>query len=162
MKFFFAGICAVLIVCAQALSQPQSLGPKDTLASAGLSKQEINQVIEAIEQSAYDTPESWEAELRVRKLALGSATAGSMPGLVVQGSKLLCGATGNCQTWVLRKVGGKWSSLIAGDQAPIAESFEFGPGSSSGIKNLTLVANSSAESSSRVTYKFDGKVYRAK
>jgi hypothetical protein len=162
MKSFFAAILFVLLLCAQALSQPQSLGPKDTLASAGLSKQEIHQVIGAVEQSAYDTPESWETELRARKVSLGSTAGGSATGLVVQGSNLLCGATANCQTWVLRKVGEKWLSLIADDQAPLAESFEFGPGSSSGIKDLTLVANSSAESSSRVTYKFDGKVYRAK
>ena len=162
MKFSLAAIALVLISCAPALSQPQSLGPKDTLASTGLSKQEIHQVIEAVEPTAYDTPESWETELRARKLSLGSTAGASATGLVVQGSNLLCGATANCQTWVLRKSNGKWWSLIPGDQAPIAESFEFGPGVSHGIRDLTIVANSSAESGSRVTYKFDGKVYRVK
>ena len=81
-------------------------------------------------------------------------------GLVVQGTKLLCGGTGNCQFWVLRKVAGKWTSLLATEQAPIAEGFSLGPTVTHGVKDLTLVANQSAEISHRVLYKFDGKAYQ--
>ena len=73
-----------------------------------------------------------------------------------------CGATGNCQLWIFRKAGGKWLSMFGSDQAPIAEGFQLGPARSQGVKDLAIAANSSAEASQRVTYKFDGKQYRAK
>lgn len=140
-----------------AIAQMQSLGPRDALAAAKLPQREVREVIQAVEQAAYDTPDSWERELRVRKVDLGAA-----PGLLVQGTKLLCGGTGNCQTWVLRRSAGKWTSMFAGDEAPLAESFQLGPSLTAGIKDLTIVTNSSAEAGQRVTYKFDGGFYRAK
>ena len=94
-------------------------------------------------------------KLRVRHVDLGGS-----PGLVVRGTKLLCGATGNCQTWVFRNVNDKWMSLF--DDAPIAESFQLGPTVTRGIKDLKIVANLSADRARRITYKYDGKVYRAK
>lgn len=148
---------AILFASSSALAQMQSLGPKDTFAAASLSAKEIHEIVNAVEQSAYDTPDSWSKELRVRKVDLGGS-----PGLVVQGTKLLCGGTGNCQTWVFRRLDNKWTSLIGDGQAPIAESFQFGPGATNGIKDFKIAANSSAEASARVTYKFDGKFYRAK
>jgi len=69
----------------------QSLGPKDTFNSVGLSAKEVP--VEEMEQSAYDTPDDWKKELRVRRTDLGNN-----PGMMVQGSKLLCGGTGNCGT----------------------------------------------------------------
>jgi len=56
------------------------------------------------EASAYDTPDSWRAEVRVKRIDLAGT-----PGLVVQGSKLLCGATGNCQIWIYRESGDQMS-----------------------------------------------------
>ncbi len=110
-----------------------------------------------LEQSAYDTPDSWTKEVRIRKIDLGEA-----PGIVAQGTNLLCGGTGNCQTWVFRKADNKWISLFGNDQAPLAESFQLGPSITNGIRDFTIVTNSSAKKSQRVTYKFDGKLYRAR
>ncbi|MCU1299207.1 MAG: hypothetical protein JWO91_3485 [Acidobacteriaceae bacterium] len=147
----------VLFFTKLALPQMQSLGPKDVFNSVGLSAIEVREIVEQAEQSAYDTPDDWKKELRVRRANLGNSS-----GLVVQGSKLLCGGTGNCQTWVFHKVDNKWVSLFPNDRVPIAESFRLGPGVGDGIKDFTIVTNSGAEAAQTVTYRFDGKFYRAK
>src|SRR5512141_2110585 len=94
----------------------RAFGPKDRFAAARLSPRETQQIISAVEQAAYDTPDSWSSELRAKRVDLGDS-----PGLVLQGSNLLCGATGNCQMFVFRKVREKWVSLFEGEQAPLAE-----------------------------------------
>ena len=152
--FFLFG--AILFCASSTFSQARNLGPKDTFAAAGLTAKEVREITDGVEQSAYDTPDSWTSELRVRRVDLGSA-----PGIVVQGTELLCGGTGNCQTWVFRKAAGKWVSMFA-DQAPLADSFQFGPTSTGGVKDFIITTNSSAEASQRVIYKFDGKLYRTK
>jgi hypothetical protein len=53
-------------------------------------------------------------------------------------------------------------SLFSNDRVPIAEGFRLGPGITGGIKDFTIMANSSSDTGQRVTYKFDGKFYRAK
>ncbi|HTM26938.1 MAG TPA: hypothetical protein VL225_17195 [Vicinamibacterales bacterium] len=148
------------IVLALALSQgaAQSTdwpGAHDTLQSTGLPAAEIQQIVTAIEPNAFDTPASWTDELRAARVDLGSG-----PGLILRGSRLLCGGTGNCQVFVLRKVKDRWVSLFGDRQAPIADTIRFGPGATNGIKDLTVTANLSATGSSRVTYTFDGRVYR--
>ena len=117
---------------------------------------EIRQLVAGLEPLAYDEPDSWSKELRVKRIDLAGG-----PGLVLQGKKLLCGGTGNCQLFVFRQVNGKWISLFD-KQAPIGEAFEVGPGCTNGIKDFSVIANSSAEAEHRVTYKFDGKFYRSK
>lgn len=146
---------AILVCAPLAISQMQTLGPKDTVAAARLSAKEIQEIVAQVEQSAYDTPDSWESELRVQRVELGTS-----PGIIVQGSKLLCGGTGNCQTWVFRKAAGKWICLMAKDQVPIAEGFSLGPHVTAGIKDFSISANTSAESGKNITYKFDGEFYR--
>lgn len=153
----------ILLVCllaaayvAFASDQMQNLGAQDTWSAARLSAKESAEIITIIQDSAFDTPDSWRRELRARRVSLGDA-----PGLIVEGSNLLCGGTGNCQLWVLRKVGQKWVSLFVGEQAPLAESFRLGPTSSHGIKDLTIAANSGAEHVEVVTYRFDGRAYQA-
>ncbi len=131
------------------------LGPKDTFTAARLSDFEIKQITSETEASAFDTPESWREELRVRRVHLGDAA-----GLVVQGSKFLCGATGNCQTWIFRKKGDQWKSLFTGYEPPIVEGFRLGPTITNGIPDLTVWSNTSAETSRKATYKFDGNKYR--
>jgi len=151
-------ILNMLLLCASpAISQMQNLGPKDTSAAAQLSAKEMQEIVEAAEQSAYDTPDSWESELRVRRVDLGAS-----PGIIVQGSKLLCGGTGNCQTWVFRRAEEKLISLMAKDQVPIAEGFSLGPNVTNGIKDFSISNNTSVDSGKSITYKFDGKFYRAK
>jgi hypothetical protein len=87
---------------------------------------------------------------------------GASPGVVLQGTNLLCGGTGNCQLFVFRKANDKWVSLFGGDRAPLAEYFQLGASVTRGIKDLTVVTNASADSSERVSYKFDGQFYRSK
>jgi hypothetical protein len=70
---------------------------QDTPAAAGLPPPQLQQILDRIAETSFDTPDSWEAELRLRRGALGPA-----PGLVVRGTALLCGGTGNCQTWLFR------------------------------------------------------------
>jgi hypothetical protein len=67
----------------------------------------------------------------------------------LQGTNLLCGDTGNCQLFVFRKANDKSVSLFGGDQAPLAESFQLGPIFTRGIKGLTVVTNTSADSTAR-------------
>jgi len=134
----------------------KTLGTADTFAAAKLTQEEVSQLIPALEQLAYDTPDSWNTELRAKRIDLGSS-----PGLVLEGTNLLCGGTGNCQIFVFRRVNDRWISLFQG-QAPICEAFTFGPGTSHGIKNLTVAANQSAETTHRVAYQFDGQFYWTK
>lgn len=156
MRSLFLIALATPLFASAAIAQMQSLTPKDTFAAAKLSPKEVHEIEQGVELSAFDTPDSWTRELRVRRIDLGAA-----PGLLVQGSSLLCGGTGNCQMWVFRKLNGRWLSLFGTQEAPLAESFQLGPGISNGVKNLTIVANTSAEAGKRVTYKFDGKLHRA-
>jgi hypothetical protein len=146
---------ALLLFASTASAQTQTAAPSETFAAAKLSAQEVREILAGVEASAFDRPDSWEAELRVSRVDLGAGR-----GLVVRGTKLLCGGTGNCQTWVFRNVRGRWVSLFT--EAPLGESFQLGPAVTGGIKDFTIVANVSAESGKRVTYKYDGKVYRAK
>jgi len=146
----------ILFTAIQSSAQMQSLGSKDAFRTANLSRRETAEILKQVEASAYDYPEDWTSELRVRRVDLGGS-----PGLVLQGSKLLCGVTGNCQTWVFRKANDKWLSLFSAD-APVAEGFRLGPGITGGIKDLTIVANSSAEAGRSVAFKFDGRFYRRK
>jgi hypothetical protein len=130
---------------------------KDTVAAAKLSTIEIDEIINAVKQSAYDVPKSWRGELRFRRVDLGIG-----PGIVVQGTSLLCGGTGNCQMWVFRKAGAKWVSLFKNDQTILAEGFEFGPALKHHVKDLTVSTNFSADETRRVTYKFDGRRYTSR
>lgn len=146
----------VLFLTTALAAQMQSLGRNDTFAAAKLSSAEIQQILNGVEQSAYDTPDSWQSELRLRRVDLGSS-----PGIVVQGSSLLCGSTGNCQTWVFRKSDYRWISLMPADQAPLASGFCFSKNVTHGIRDFLITANLSATDSNNTTFKFDGKFYRS-
>jgi len=150
-------LLSTLLISVTAANQMQSLSPQDTFAASRLSQKEIRQIRDEVEQSAYDTPESWEKELRVKRVDLGKRS-----GLVVRGTNLLCGATGNCQTWIFQKIRDRWVSLFPKDQVPVIESFCLGPSITAEIKDLTVSANLSAQSVQTITYQFDGKFYRAK
>jgi hypothetical protein len=158
LTLFLAGtVSPLFLVAGTAATQLQSLGARDTFRAAALSSAEIKEIVKQVEDSAYDVADDWESELRVRHVDLGASA-----GLILQGTKLLCGATGNCQTWVFRKAHNNWILMFAKDDVPIAEGFWLGPGVSGGIKDFTVRANSSAEAERTVTYKFDGKLYRTK
>jgi hypothetical protein len=130
------------------------LKASETLQVAKLSSSEVKQIREQLETTSFDVPDSWEAELRGQRVSLGNED-----GLVIQGTKLLCGGTGNCQTWVLRRSNGKWWAMFK-DQAPIASSFGFQPETHAGHKNFVVAANSSADAENYIIYHFDGHLYR--
>jgi hypothetical protein len=155
--FSWIGLFSFLVFPTVALAQMESLGQKDSLTAANLSAKEIREIITGVKKSAYDMPKSWSKELRLRRVDLGND-----PGIVVQGTSLLCGGTGNCQIWVFRKANVNWVSLFANDHPILAESFNFGPAFTHHIKDLTIVTNFSADESKRVTYKFDGRLYRTR
>jgi len=79
-------VTSFVFVAALAFSQMQSLDVKETFAAAHFSSQEAAEVIRAVSNSAFDIPDSWETELRARRVDLGTE-----PGLVLQGTNLLCG-----------------------------------------------------------------------
>jgi hypothetical protein len=146
----------VAIALAQSVSLPpmDHLKAKETLQAAKLSSPEIKQICEQLEATSFDVPDSWETELRGRRVSLGNEE-----GLVIQGTELLCGGTGNCQTWVLGRSSGKWLTMFK-DQAPIASAFGFQPETHSGHKNFVVAANSSADAENYIIYHFDGQFYR--
>jgi len=149
-------VCSLLFL-AQRSAQEQSRNAGATFAVAGLSAEEVREILRDIERSAYDTPESWSVELRTKRVDLGVSL-----GIVVQGTDLLCGGTGNCQLFVFQKAHGHWVSMFEGGQAPIVAAFRFGPGVSHGIKDLTVTTNMGADSAKPGMYEFDGRYYRAK
>ena len=157
------GLKACALACvfvAIALAQSVSLPPMDhlkaseTLQAAKLSSPEIKQICEQLETTSFDVPDSWETELRGRRVSLGNEE-----GLVIQGTELLCGGTANCQTWVLRRSNGKWLTMFK-DQAPIASAFGFQPKTHAGHKNFVIAANSSADTENYIIYHFDSQFYR--
>ena len=131
-----------------------ALSDKETLSAAQLSGGEVDEIISQVEETSFDTAEDWPAELRARRLRLGESD-----GLVVQGTRLLCGGTGNCQTWLFRRVEGKWRGLFA-DQAPIGEGIAFTGESHGGLPDVVIDANVSASASVRTVFTFDDRFYR--
>ena len=146
----FAGTVLAQGVKLPAMSQ---LKESETLRAAKLAPSEQKQIFEEIEGVSFDLPDSWDSELRARRVSLGA-----VEGLVLQGTHLLCGGTGNCQTIVLRRANNKWVAMFQ-KEAPIGEGFAFLPESSNGIDNLVIATNDSVESSKYVIYRFDGRFY---
>jgi hypothetical protein len=128
---------------------------KDDIAAARLSAAEAKQILDQIEQTSFDTPDSWQAELRLRRLPI----AGS-DGLVVRGTAILCGGTGNCETWLFRRSNGAWAKMFDGE-APVISGLGFGRHVSHEMPDLIATASLSSSTSSYVVYVFDGTVYRA-
>ena len=131
------------------------LADNETLLAAALSAGEISDIIGQVESTGFDTADDWQRELRARRLRLGDSE-----GLLVRGTRLLCGGTGNCQTWLFRRGEGKWRSLFA-DQAPIGASIAFAGVRHQGLPDLVIDAHVSASASHRTNFAFDGRFYRA-
>jgi hypothetical protein len=149
------GLLLLLVFSTTALAQKESPGPKESFVAVRLSAKETREIIAGVNKSAYDIPESWPKELRVPRVNLGIG-----PGIVVQGTNLLCGGTGNCQIWVFRKSNAIWLSLFANDEAVLAEGFKLGPSVTHHVRDLIIETNLDAEDTKRITYKFDGRLYR--
>jgi hypothetical protein len=153
-----AGLCLLFTVAVGAqdlaLSALTALRESDTFLAARLSSPETKQILETVAAMSFDSPDSWEAELRARRVSLGR-----VEGLVLQGTRVLCGGTGNCEIAVLRRVGDRWMALFA-DQAPIGDGFALLSHHSDGIRDLLIAANESAEAERYVVYRFDGRYYQ--
>jgi hypothetical protein len=145
-----------LVSALTTFANTKTLGAADTFAAAKLTKKEITQLIPVLQQLAYDIPDSWNTELRAWRVDLGNR-----PGLVLEGTNLLCGGTGNCQIFVFRNVNEQWVSLFQAE-APIGDTFTFGPDTTNGIKDLNVASNQSAQTEHRARYRFDGQFYRSK
>jgi hypothetical protein len=138
----------------QSIDWLKDLSDHETLLAAKLTETERKQIIEQVENTSFDAPDSWATELRVRRVS-----PGQWDGLLIRGSKLLCGGTGNCETWLFRRTSGRWLNMFE-QEAPMVSGFAFEQETSGGIKNFLVSANSSAAKESRTLFKFDGKVYR--
>lgn len=156
------GRITILGALAAALASAQSELPEArflrvgyTFREAGIPPAQIRQITAQIEKTSFDAPDSWEQELRIRRVALGPADI-----LVVRGASLLCGATGNCQAWVFLRSRQQWKNLIQGD-APLASGLGFEEQLTSGLKNLVLVTNAGGQKDRYTRYRFDGQFYRA-
>jgi len=132
------------------------LQASETVDSLRLTPAESQQLFGELESHSFDVPDSWEKEIRGRRVSLGPGA----DGIILQGTDLLCGATGNCQTFVLRRANGRWTSLFEQD-APLAASFALLETSSSQIRDLLVATNESAESIKYTLYTFAGAFYRA-
>src|ERR1700676_3630522 len=115
-----------------------SVSEGQAFQTAKLPSTEVEGVLKQVEKTSFDYPDSWQAELRVRRVSLGDAD-----GLIVGGTNLLCGGTGNCQTWVFRRSNGIWKAMFE-QQVPIVSAFGFSNERSRGIKNLVTIAHVSA------------------
>jgi len=138
----------------QNISWLKDLNANESFLAAKLTAEERKQIIDQVEMTGFDVPDSWDSELRARRVSLGEAD-----GLVIRGTQLLCGGTGNCQTWIFRRSQGQWFNLFE-QEAPIASGFGFEQETTNGIVNFLVSAKGSAAEENRILFKFDGKVYR--
>jgi hypothetical protein len=104
-----AALAAPLASAQSELPEARFLRVDYTFRDAGIPRSQIRQITAQIEKTSFDAPDSWEQELRIRRVALGQADV-----LVVRGTSLLCGATGNCQAWVFLRSQQQWRNLIQG------------------------------------------------
>jgi hypothetical protein len=149
-------VCSLLVLTASqaAPKTMDHLRPTETVAAAKLTPAEKREVYSQLDATSFDTPDSWDKEALVRRLRLGDSD-----GLVIQGSKLLCGATGNCATWVFRRAKDGWHNLFSGD-APLASAFGFSDATTNGVPNLVLETHMSADVTRRTVFAFNGGVYQ--
>jgi len=132
----------------------EGLADSNTLQAAQLSEAEQASILRQIEKTGFDYPDSWQAELRVKRVSLGD-----VDGLIARGIKLLCGATGNCQTWTFRRAKGRWVSMFEG-QAPVISAFGFATAQHGGIRDLVTLANTSAKVDAYIEFAFNGHFHR--
>jgi hypothetical protein len=142
---------------AQTLELPamHQLRDADKFRAAVSSPEEAEQILAQIQETSFDWPDSWESELRARRVSLGN-----VDGLIVQGSKLLCGGSGNCQTWIFASLQKRWTALF-GKEAPIVAGFGFLQTKNSGVSDLVTDTNAGGGRDSYIVFGFDGSHYQA-
>ena len=127
----------------------------DTFVESGLRSAARKEIFENVAVTAYDTPGSWDAELRVRRERVGPWHVA-----VVRGTSLLCGATGNCQTWLFRLDGKHWVNVIAAGQAPIVDGLSLTCAGRNRPWRLMTRERISAHESTFAEYRFDGRLFQ--
>jgi hypothetical protein len=127
----------------------------DTFVDSGLRPAARKEIFENVALTAYDTPESWDAELRVRRERVGPWHVA-----VVSGTSRLCGSRGNCQTWVFRLDGKHWVNVIAAGQAPIVDGLSLTRAGRNRPWRLVTRTRISAEESRFADYRFDGRLFQ--
>jgi hypothetical protein len=150
-----AALAASLASAQSELPEARFLRVDYTFRDAAIPPSQIRQITAQIEKTSFDAPDSWEQELRIRRVAMGQADV-----LVVRGTSLLCGATENCQAWVFLRSQQRWRNLIQGP-APLASGLGFEERVSAGLKNLVLVTNAGRQKDRYTRYRFNGQFYRA-
>jgi hypothetical protein len=131
----------------------KGVNDNETFSTAGLTPVEQRQILSQVTLTSFDTPDSWLSELRARRISLGKSD-----GLVVRATQLLCGGTGNCETWVFRRTNNRWVNMFKGE-APVVSGLGF-VRQTAGIKDVVVSANESADKENWTQYAFDGKFYR--
>jgi hypothetical protein len=147
-----------LVVVASAFATTEAAMAQTRLESAPLAHldpDEFERLVSEIAGSAFDAPASWRGELEIRRIALGAGTH-----LYVRGRNLLCGATGNCQVWLLERARGRWRLLWRGDRIVVAEGVRVLAVSSHGLRDIEVLTNMSADERRRERFRYDGRLYR--
>lgn len=129
----------------------------ETAALARVSAIEMERIITLLEG---DADADWEptraSDLRFKRVVLAGP---DNDGLLVRATSTSdCGATGNCQVWVLHRSHGKLQLVLSG----LAEDVLLAEQKAHGLINIILQANESADSSGLVLCTFDGRKYAAR
>src|SRR5260370_22451050 len=137
-SFVCHGALGIAIFAGAAFAQPEVPDAhfvivQNSVRVAGLTSAEMRQIKAEAEKTSFDTPDSWEDELRARRVSSGASEM-----LVVRGTRLLCGGTGNCQVWVFVRLKNQWKPTI-GQQAAIASALAFDDETNNGVNNILLV-----------------------
>ena len=127
----------------------------DTFVESGLRPAARKEIFDSVAITAYNTPDSWDTELRVRHERIGPWHVA-----VVRGTSLLCGASGNCQTWVFRLDGKHWVNVIAAGQAPIVDGISLTRAGRNRPWRLATRTRISAEEGKFTDYRFDGRLFQ--
>jgi hypothetical protein len=131
----------------------KALDDQETFAATTLTGAEQKQVLDQVQATSFDTPDSWTDELRVRRISLGRTD-----GLVICGTRLLCGATGNCETWLFRRANGRWLNMFDGE-APVVTSVGFVK-QTKNVRDVVATAHVATGTATWTQYAFDGRFYR--
>ena len=126
----------------------------DTFVESGLRAAGRRDILQNVALTAYDTPDSWDAELRIRHDRVGPWHVA-----VVRGTSRLCGAGGNCQTWLFRLEGKRWVNVIAAGQAPIIDGLSLTRAGRGKAWRLMTRTRISAQEAQFAQYRFDGRLF---
>jgi hypothetical protein len=147
-----------------ALNEMYSSHEGQPITEIGLTQGELKYVLSIVRRNVMVVNEKLkstsvlERELLARRVDMGQ---GVTNGLVVQGSKDLCG-DGNCITWFFRRSHAKWQPLffVTSNFSEFSVGmFAFLPPKHSGLFNLLLMTHMSADDAPTDIWQFNGVKY---